>query len=110
MTIVIDGVIRRETSPDLIEIRGVENVVLVGAGAGAEFDRVGIRLTQSSNVTLRKVHVPFLIVGEIEEVGIQGYVDNAWIENTELDAPSDADILDYRKALAGAVNQYATRT
>lgn len=86
LTILVVGSINSENSPNLgwIDVRDVSNVSIIGAGAGAEFHRIGIRLRRVRNVTIRKLYVPSLLVGEVDAVGLEGLVDHAWVDNSEL--------------------------
>lgn len=102
LTIVIAGTIAPENSSgtDLIEMRDVDNVTLVGADAGSEFDRVGMRLTRANNITLRRIHLPFLVVGEKDEIRLEGHIDNAWIDHSELTERRDVTANAYNAAIA----------
>lgn len=85
LTIVVQNTISPDNSPNLawIDVRDVTNISIVGAGAGVEFDRIGIRLTRASNIVLRRLHVPLVQIGEEDGISLEGHVDHAWIDHSD---------------------------
>lgn len=88
LTIVIQSTISRENSPNQpwIDVRDVTNLSIVGAGAGVEFNQIGLRLTRANNIVLRRLHVPFVQIGEDDAISLEGHVDHAWIDHSETTA------------------------
>ncbi|MDX3801598.1 pectate lyase [Streptomyces sp. AK04-3B] len=80
------------TAAGVIELKGVSNVTLVGVGAGAVFDQIGIHLRQSSNIIVQNVTVqnvkksgsPTSNGGDA--IGMESDVHNVWVDHATLTA------------------------
>lgn len=80
------------TADDKIEIKATQNVSIIGVGAGALFDELGIHLRDASNVIIQNVHIrnvkksgsPTSNGGDA--IGMESGVDRVWIDHNELEA------------------------
>ncbi|KKL46047.1 hypothetical protein LCGC14_2349540 [marine sediment metagenome] len=52
------------TGPDLIELKEISNVSIIGVGSGAMFDQLGIHIRSSSNIIIQ-----FLFISFMEDTG-----------------------------------------
>lgn len=111
--IIVNGVITPENSAGLskIDIKDVDNLTILGAGGGAEFNGIGLKIRRASNIILRNLKVHHVLTGEKDCIGIEGPADHIWIDHCELynefegvekdyydgllDAKSDCEYLTY---------------
>ncbi len=86
LTILIEGKITPQNSgTSVIEIAGRSNISLIGAGAGAEFDGIGIRVSGgSSNLIIQNLKIHDVNTGPRDAIGIEGPSHNIWIDHNEL--------------------------
>ncbi len=91
LTIVVDGRITAANSgASEIAIDGRSNISIIGAGAGAEFDGIGIRVTDgSSNLIIRNLKIHDVAGGSGDAIGIEGPSRNIWIDSNELYSTMD---------------------
>ncbi|MFB6835186.1 polysaccharide lyase family 1 protein [Streptomyces hydrogenans] len=80
------------TAAGVIELKQISNVTLVGVGAGAVFDQVGIHIRESSNIIIQNVTVknvkksgsPTSNGGDA--IGMESDVRNVWVDHSTLEA------------------------
>ncbi|MEU1048445.1 polysaccharide lyase family 1 protein [Streptomyces sp. NPDC005897] len=80
------------TAADKIELKQVSNITIVGVGAGAVFDQLGIHIRESSNIVIQNVTVrnvkksgsPTSNGGDA--IGMESDVRNVWVDHTTLEA------------------------
>ncbi|MFJ2931723.1 polysaccharide lyase family 1 protein [Streptomyces sp. NPDC087219] len=80
------------TAADVIELKQISNVTLVGVGSGAVFDQLGIHIRESSNIIIQNVTVrnvkksgsPLSNGGDA--IGMESDVRNVWVDHTTLEA------------------------
>ena len=85
------------TAADVIEIKGVSNVTIVGVGSSAVFDQIGIHIRDSSNIIIQNVTVqnvkksgsPTSNGGDA--IGMESTVSNVWIDHNTLVASGGED-------------------
>ncbi|MFF9145614.1 polysaccharide lyase family 1 protein [Streptomyces sp. NPDC014861] len=80
------------TAAGVIELKQISNVTLVGVGAGAVFDQLGIHIRESSNIIIQNVTVrnvkksgsPTSNGGDA--IGMESDVRNVWVDHVTLEA------------------------
>ncbi|WP_171110008.1 MULTISPECIES: pectate lyase [Streptomyces] len=80
------------TADDVIELKEISNVTIVGVGSGAVFDQLGIHIRASSNIIIQNVTVrnvkksgsPTSNGGDA--IGMESNVRNVWVDHTTLEA------------------------
>ncbi|MEU9860786.1 pectate lyase [Streptomyces sp. NPDC047971] len=80
------------TADGVIELKQISNVTIVGVGAGALFDQVGIHIRESSNIVIQNVTVrnvkksgsPTSNGGDA--IGMESDVRNVWVDHVTLEA------------------------
>ncbi|MFF3869300.1 polysaccharide lyase family 1 protein [Micromonospora sp. NPDC001898] len=80
------------TAADVIELKQISNVTIIGVGAGAVFDQLGIHIRDSSNIIIRNVTVrnvkksgsPTSNGGDA--IGMESTVRNVWVDHVNLEA------------------------
>ncbi|MER5179110.1 pectate lyase [Streptomyces sp. NPDC002896] len=80
------------TADDVIELKQISNVTLVGVGSGAVFDQLGIHIREASNIIIQNVTVrnvkksgsPTSNGGDA--IGMESDVRNVWVDHTTLEA------------------------
>jgi pectate lyase len=80
------------TAAGVIELKQISNVTIVGVGAGAVFDQVGIHIRESSNIIIQNVTVrnvkksgsPTSNGGDA--IGMESDVRNVWVDHATLEA------------------------
>ncbi|MFJ3673774.1 polysaccharide lyase family 1 protein [Streptomyces sp. NPDC090106] len=78
------------TAADVIELKQISNVTLVGVGSGAVFDQLGIHVRESSNIVIQNVTVqnvkksgsPTSNGGDA--IGMESDVHNVWVDHVSL--------------------------
>ncbi|GAB2791347.1 pectate lyase family protein [Amycolatopsis magusensis] len=81
-----------ETAANVIELKRISNVTIIGVGSGAVFDQLGIHIRESSNIIIRNVTVqnvkksgsPTSNGGDA--IGMESGVRNVWVDHTTLRA------------------------
>jgi pectate lyase len=80
------------TAADVIEIKDVSNVTLVGVGAGATFDQLGIHIRNSSNIIIQNVTVKNVkksgspVSNGGDAIGMESTVSNVLVDHATLEA------------------------
>ncbi|GAA3864793.1 polysaccharide lyase family 1 protein [Streptomyces sedi] len=85
------------TADDVIELKQISNVTLVGVGDGAVFDELGIHVRESSNIIIQNVTVrnvkksgsPTSNGGDA--IGMEKDVRNVWVDHVTLEASGGED-------------------
>ncbi|GAB3114254.1 polysaccharide lyase family 1 protein [Streptomyces calidiresistens] len=80
------------TADDVIELKQISNVTLVGVGSGAVFDQLGIHVREASNIIIQNVTVrnvkksgsPTSNGGDA--IGMENNVRNVWVDHVTLEA------------------------
>ncbi|MFD9030738.1 polysaccharide lyase family 1 protein [Streptomyces sp. NPDC059567] len=80
------------TADGVIELKQISNVTIVGVGAGAVFDQLGIHIRESSNIVIQNVTVknvkksgsPTSNGGDA--IGMESGVRNVWVDHVTLEA------------------------
>jgi pectate lyase len=80
------------TAAGVIELKQISNVTIVGVGAGAVFDQLGIHIRESSNIIIQNVTVrnvkksgsPTSNGGDA--IGMESTVRNVWVDHVSLEA------------------------
>ncbi|KQX54692.1 MULTISPECIES: pectate lyase [unclassified Streptomyces] len=80
------------TAAGVIELKQISNVTLIGVGAGAVFDQLGIHIRESSNIIIQNVTVRNVkksgspISNGGDAIGMESDVRNVWVDHTTLEA------------------------
>lgn len=80
------------TTAGVIEIKEVSNVSIIGVGAGALFDEIGIHIRASSNIILRNLHISDVkksngtVSNGGDAIGMEADVSNVWVDHCTLEA------------------------
>ncbi len=85
------------TADDVIELKQISNVTIVGVGAGAVFDQLGIHIREASNIIIQNVTVrnvkksgsPTSNGGDA--IGMESDVRNVWVDHVTLEASGGED-------------------
>ncbi|WP_433789060.1 pectate lyase family protein [Actinoplanes sp. CA-252034] len=80
------------TAAGVIELKQISNVTIIGVGAGATFDQLGIHIRDSSNIIIQNVTVknvkksgsPTSNGGDA--IGMESTVRNIWVDHVTLEA------------------------
>ena len=80
------------TAADVIELKEISNVTIIGVGGGAVFDQLGIHIRDSSNIIIQNVTVrnvkksgsPTSNGGDA--IGMESNVRNVWVDHVTLEA------------------------
>ncbi|WP_380729618.1 pectate lyase family protein [Saccharothrix hoggarensis] len=78
------------TASGVIELKQISNVTIIGVGAGAVFDQLGIHIRESRNIIIRNVTVrnvkksgsPTSNGGDA--IGMESNVRNVWVDHVNL--------------------------
>lgn len=85
LVIMVTGTITPgNTSETKIDIKDCRNVSLIGAGSGAEFNGIGIKVYKAGNVIIRNVKVHHVLIGDKDCISIEGPADHIWVDHCEL--------------------------
>lgn len=85
LTIRVMGTIDQgNTGAEKIDVKDVENVSIIGLGAGADFDGIGIKIVRASNIVVRNLKVHNVTIGDKDAISIEGPADHIWIDHCEL--------------------------
>ncbi|MEU6986662.1 polysaccharide lyase family 1 protein [Streptomyces sp. NPDC046324] len=80
------------TADGVIELKQISNVTIVGVGAGALFDQLGIHIRESSNIIIQNVTVRNVkksgspISNGGDAIGMESGVRNVWVDHVSLEA------------------------
>lgn len=80
------------TQADVIEIKQMSNVSIIGVGTNALFEEIGIHVRDASNIILQNLHVRNVkksgspISNGGDAIGIETNVDRVWIDHNHLEA------------------------
>ncbi|ONK16088.1 pectate lyase [Streptomyces sp. MP131-18] len=85
------------TADDVIELKQISNVTIVGVGSGAVFDQIGIHIREASNIIIQNVTVrnvkksgsPTSNGGDA--IGMESDVRNVWADHLTLEASGGED-------------------
>ncbi|WP_353850303.1 carbohydrate-binding protein [Solwaraspora sp. WMMA2065] len=80
------------TADDVIELKQISNVSIIGVGSGAVFDQLGIHIREASNIIIQNVTVrnvkksgsPTSNGGDA--IGMESDVRNVWVDHVTLEA------------------------
>ncbi|MFV2021380.1 pectate lyase family protein [Micromonospora sp. LOL_023] len=80
------------TADDVIELKQISNVSIVGVGGGAVFNEIGIHIREASNIIIQNVTVrnvkksgsPTSNGGDA--IGMEATVRNVWVDHVTLEA------------------------
>ncbi|MEH1123127.1 pectate lyase family protein [Micromonospora sp. CPCC 206061] len=80
------------TAADVIELKQISNVTIIGVGGGAMFDQLGIHIRDASNIIIQNVTVrnvkksgsPLSNGGDA--IGMESTVRNVWVDHVTLEA------------------------
>ncbi|GAA4946225.1 pectate lyase family protein [Actinoplanes utahensis] len=78
------------TAADRIELKEISNVTIVGVGAGATFDQLGIHIRDSSNIIVQNVTVKNVkksgspLSNGGDAISMESTVRNVWVDHTTL--------------------------
>lgn len=80
------------TADDVIELKEISNISIIGVGSGALFDEIGIHIRRSSNIILQNLHVrnvkksgsPTSNGGDA--IGMESDVYNVWVDHVTIEA------------------------
>ena len=80
------------TQADVIEIKGMSNISIIGVGTNALFEEIGIHVRDASNIIIQNVHIrnvkksgsPTSNGGDA--IGMETNVDRVWIDHNWLEA------------------------
>jgi pectate lyase len=80
------------TAADVIELKEISNVTIIGVGGGAVFDQLGIHIRDASNIIIQNVTVrnvkksgsPLSNGGDA--IGMESTVRNIWVDHVNLEA------------------------
>ncbi len=80
------------TAADVIELKQISNVTILGVGNGAVFDQIGIHIREASNIVIQNVTVrnvkksgsPTSNGGDA--IGMEANVRNVWVDHVTLEA------------------------
>ena len=80
------------TAADVIELKEISNVTIIGVGGGAVFDQLGIHIRDSSNIIIQNVTVRNVkksgspISNGGDAIGMESTVRNVWVDHVTLEA------------------------
>ncbi|MEV6246097.1 pectate lyase [Streptomyces sp. NPDC051742] len=80
------------TADGVIELKQISNITLVGVGAGAVFDQLGIHIRESSNIIIQNVTVKNVkksgspVSNGGDAIGMESGVRNVWVDHVTLEA------------------------
>ncbi|MFY1670437.1 pectate lyase family protein [Plantactinospora sp. WMMB334] len=80
------------TADDVIELKQISNITIIGVGGGAVFDQIGIHVREASNIIIQNVTVrnvkksgsPTSNGGDA--IGMESNVRNVWVDHVTLEA------------------------
>jgi pectate lyase len=86
LTIVVTGTITPENSGGVnkFDVKDIRDVSIIGAGSGAEFNGIGIKVVKAGNVILRNLKIHHVTIGDKDAISIEGPADHVWVDHCEL--------------------------
>ncbi|PZD96991.1 pectate lyase [Paenibacillus sambharensis] len=111
LTIYVTGVITPSNSSDnKINVKDVQDVSIIGAGSGAEFNGIGIKVWRASNIIIRNLTIHHVNIGDKDAISIEGPASNIWVDHNELynTLDSDKDYYDGLFDVKGTGAEYIT--
>eukprot|EP01061_Rhynchopus_euleeides_P004365 TRINITY_DN13620_c0_g1_i1.p1 TRINITY_DN13620_c0_g1~~TRINITY_DN13620_c0_g1_i1.p1 ORF type:complete len:498 (+),score=124.88 TRINITY_DN13620_c0_g1_i1:92-1585(+) len=107
LTIIVEGTITLgntkrvkgsscDTEGDRIQLENVDNVSIIGAGGGALFKEIGVRVSRASNIVLQNLRIRDVRKwGDVTSNGgdaivLNGNVHHVWIDHCTLEADVNA--------------------
>ncbi len=103
LVIMVNGTITPgNTSETKIDIKDCRNISIIGAGSGAEFNGIGIKVYKAGNIIIRNVKVHHVLIGDKDCISIEGPADHIWVDHCELYNEYDGVGKDYYDALLDA--------
>lgn len=125
ITILVDGTISHanttaqgcNTQADVIEIKQMSNVSIIGVGTNALFEEIGIHVRDASNIIIQNVHVrnvkksgsPTSNGGDA--IGMETNVNRVWIDHNHLEASGGEkdgydSLLDFKAGVTNVTVSY----
>jgi pectate lyase len=80
------------TADDVIELKQISNITIIGVGNGAVFDQIGIHIREASNIIIQNVTVKNVkksgspISNGGDAIGMEAGVRNVWVDHVTLEA------------------------
>ncbi|TCB98512.1 pectate lyase [Micromonospora zingiberis] len=80
------------TAADVIELKQISNVTILGVGNGALFDQIGIHIREASNIVIQNVTVRNVkksgspVSNGGDAIGMEANVRNVWVDHVTLEA------------------------
>ena len=80
------------TADDVIELKEISNISIIGVGSGALFDQIGIHIRKASNIIIQNIHIKNVKKsGSItsnggDAIGMESDVSNVWVDHVTLEA------------------------
>jgi pectate lyase len=87
LTLLIEGTITAASAGVAkFDVKELSNLSLIGAGAGATLDGIGIKVAKASNIVIRNLRIQKVRTGDKDAISIEGPVDHVWVDHCELSA------------------------
>lgn len=103
LTILVSGrITEANAGVSKIDVKDVRDVSILGTGAGAEFDGIGIKITRASNIVIRNLRIHHVSSGDKDAISIEGPADHIWIDHCELYSEYEGVDKDYYDGLLDA--------
>ncbi len=104
LTILVEGSITPANSGSLtkFDVKDVSDVSIIGAGAGAEFNGLGLKIVRASNIVIRNLKIYNVAIGDKDAISIEGPADHIWVDHCELYAEYQNVDKDYYDGLLDA--------
>jgi pectate lyase len=80
------------TAADKIELKEISNITIIGVGAGAVFDQLGIHIRDASNIIIQNVTIRNVkksgspVSNGGDAIGMESTVRNIWVDHVTLEA------------------------
>ena len=93
---VEDTITPANTPVEKIDIKDVSDVSIIGVGKKGEFNGIGIKIKEASNIIIKNLTIHHVDIGEKDCIGIEGPANNIWVDHCELynDLDHDKDYYD----------------
>jgi pectate lyase len=112
LTILVSGVLTEANSDGAtkFDVKDVRDVSIIGKGAGAELNGIGIKIVRAGNIVIRNLKIHEVLIGDKDAISIEGPADHIWIDHCELYAEYQGVDKDYYDGLldAKAETEYLT--
>ena len=111
LVIMVNGTVTTSnTSVEKIDVKECRDVSIIGAGSGAEFNGIGIKVYKAGNVILRNLKIHHVSIGDKDCISIEGPADHVWVDHCELYNEFQGADKDYYDGLldAKAESEYIT--